>query len=86
MLVSGWVKVGTANCCYPATYDSGSNSISIGWDNTGWISNVFKPTGAIIEGWQRYEGIFDVQSNVPIVQIKLNNTGSVPVYLSLIHI
>jgi hypothetical protein len=86
MLVSGWVKVGIANCCYPATYDNGSNSIAIGWDNSGWESNVFKPTGAIIEGWQRYEGVFDVQSNVPIVQIKLNNTGSVPVYFDDIRI
>jgi hypothetical protein len=86
MLVSGWVKVGTANCCYPATYDNGSNSIQIGWDNNGWVSNTFKPTGAIIEGWQRYEGIFDVQPNVSIIQIKLNNTGSNPVYFDDIRI
>jgi hypothetical protein len=76
MLISGWVKVGTANCCFPPTYDNGTNSIAIGWDNSGWISNVFKPTGAIIEGWQRYEGVFDVQSNVPKVVISLRNSST----------
>lgn len=76
MLISGWVKVGTANCCFPATYDNGSNSISIGWDQSGWVSNVFKPAGPVIEGWQRYEGVFDVQGNVPSITISLNNTGS----------
>jgi PA14 domain len=76
MLLSAWVKVGTVNCCFPATYDNGSNSISIGWDQSGWISNVFKPAGPVIEGWQRYEGVFDVPAGVPSVTITLNNTGS----------
>ncbi len=87
MLISGWVKVGTANCCFPATYDNGSNSISIGWDQSGWVSNVFKPAGPVIEGWQRYEGVFDVQSNVPSITISLNNTGSsTPVFFDDIRV
>ena len=86
MLISGWVKVGTANCCFPSSYDNGSNSISISWDSTRWVSNVFKPTGPIIEGWQRYEGVFDVQSNVSVMQIKMNNSANVPVYFDDIRI
>jgi hypothetical protein len=86
MLVSGWVKVGTPNCCFPPTYGNGTNSISIGWGNSGGVTNVFKPEGPIVEGWQRYEGIFDVPSNVSIVQINLNNTSNVPVFFDDIRV
>ena len=86
MLLSAWVKVGTGNCCYPATYDNGSNNISIGWDQGQWVSNVFKPSGPVIEGWQRYEGVFDVQPNVPSVTITLNNTGNIPMFFDDIRV
>jgi len=87
MLLSAWVKVGTANCCFPATYDNGSNSISISFDNQSWSSYNFKPTGAIIEGWQRYESPVDIPANSVNIAVSLNNTGnSEPVYFDDIRL
>jgi PA14 domain len=87
MLISGWVKVGTANCCFPATYDNGSNNISFNYkDINGNYINVptneslFKPAGSIIEGWQRFEGVFNVPQAAVNMQLSLNNTGTTPVY------
>ncbi len=90
MLLSGWVKVGTVNCCFPATYDNGSNNITLTFANlNGSIvaPPSFKPSGAIIEGWQRYEGVFDVPTTAVSITMALNNTNSSnPVFFDDIRI
>lgn len=79
MLLSAWVKVGEANCCFPLSYDNGSNNITLTFENGNGSTtslSAFKPTGSIIEGWQRYEAIFDVPGNALSMEVSLNNTGS----------
>lgn len=87
MLVSGWVKVGTANCCYPATYDNGSASVTVSYDENSWASDVIKPSGPVIEGWQRFEGVFEVPVSVTKISLSLNNSGSgAPVFYDDIRV
>ncbi|MEQ1552688.1 MAG: PA14 domain-containing protein [Ferruginibacter sp.] len=83
MLLSAWVKVGIENCCFPATYDDGTNNISITFTNPDGSMNTlpgadhpFKPSGAIIEGWQRYEAKFEVPNTAISIATELKNTNS----------
>lgn len=90
MLLSAWVKVGTANCCYPATYDNGTNNITLTFTNPDAsmiVPPAFKPAGAIIEGWQRYESVFDVPGTAVSISVELKNTnGSSPVFFDDLRI
>lgn len=87
MLLSAWVKVGTANCCFPATYNNGSNSITISYNGNSWADVTMKPAGNVIEGWQRYESDFTVPGNATALTVSLNNTqGSGAVYFDDIRI
>lgn len=76
MLLSAWVKVGTANCCFPATYDNGSNNITISYNDNNYADLTMKPSGSIIEGWQRYESDFTIPSNAINVVVSLNNISN----------
>ncbi len=92
MLLSGWVKVGIENCCFPATYDNNSNNITLSFMNSaGAISFIpaFKPSGVIIEGWQRYESVFDVPASATKIFIAMNNTTTgtgTPVYFDDVRV
>ena len=76
MLLSAWVKVGTANCCFPPTYaDNNTNSITINYNEGSIIIEPpMKPSGRVIEGWQRYESDFIVPLNATNITVSLNNT------------
>jgi len=79
MVLSAWVKVGTANCCFPPTYaDNGitanrTNSITLSYNGGGTVAT-FQPAGNIIEGWQRYESDFTIPTTATSVTLSLNNT------------
>lgn len=76
MLLGAWVKVGTAICCFPATYNNNSNSITISYNGSGTATETMKPAGTIIEGWQRYEAVFDIPTNAVDLTVLLNNLTS----------
>ncbi|RYY71839.1 MAG: hypothetical protein EOO13_01690, partial [Chitinophagaceae bacterium] len=86
MLVSGWVKVGTASCCFPATYADNTNSITISYNGQSYATETFKPAGPVIEGWQRYEGIFNVPGNATSLSVALKNNSSQPVFFDDLRI
>lgn len=73
MVVSAWVK--EQQDCKAAAYSG--NSIIVAFDNT---SVTFSPTGNIIEGWQRYEGLFDVPLSTSTIAVSLRATSGSAVY------
>lgn len=79
MLLSAWVKVGTGNCCFPATYalvnNASSNSIVVTYTGSS-VTTTMYPMGGIIEGWQRYESVFDVPETATSIDVSLNNKTS----------
>jgi hypothetical protein len=72
MMVSAWVKVG-GNDCKCSTYLN--NKIRISYTGNSTITD-FTPAGSIIEGWQRYEGYFDIPANATKINVALMNTGA----------
>lgn len=74
MLVSAWVKEGAP--CTSGSYSSSSIDISF----TGSSETFqFKPSGNIIEGWQRMEDTLSVPATATAMIIKLRSLGSVDV-------
>lgn len=71
MLISAWVRVG-GNDCKCSTYTN--NKIRISYTG-GLATPEFTPAGSIIEGWQRYEGVFDIPPAATKIQVDLMNTG-----------
>lgn len=71
MLVSAWVKVG-GNDCKCSTYVN--NKIRVSYTGSSATAE-FVPTGSIIEGWQRYEGVFDIPATATKIKVELMNTG-----------
>ncbi len=72
MLISAWVKVG-GNDCKCSAYVN--NKIRISYTGGSTVSEFF-PSGSIIEGWQRYEGIFTIPETATKITVDLMNTGS----------
>ena len=70
-LLSAWVKEEYTDL-YPDTYRNSGIQITF---NNGAIDNlpIFKPTGPIIDGWQRIEQSFLVPGNAANIQINLKN-------------
>lgn len=82
MLVSAWVKENNTDCkC--ASYVN--NNISISFTGAA-NSYIFKPSGSIIEGWQRYEAVVDIPLAATQMTLQLNNTTNVPVYFDDIRL
>jgi len=80
MVLSTWVKQGGADCkC--STYVQNAIQISF-TDATGTAivnsstTNPFQPAGNIIEGWQRYECVFDVPHTAASMTVQLQNTST----------
>ncbi len=72
MLVSAWVKENQDCKCVSYT----NNRIVISFSGGSSSSVIFNSSGSIIEGWQRYEGIFDIPANATSVSIALESTGA----------
>jgi PA14 domain len=75
MVISAWVKEEQDCSCISYV----SNSIFISFTGAAQ-TYTFKPTGNIIEGWQRYESVFDIPSAATNITISLQATGTSPVY------
>lgn len=73
MLIGAWVKVG-GNDCKCSTYVN--NKIRVTYAGSSLVSE-FTPSGSIIEGWQRYEGVFEIPGTATNINIQLvNNSAS----------
>jgi hypothetical protein len=79
MLVSAWVK--EADDCNCSSYSK--NNITV---KTGTSNIVGRPSGNIIEGWQRIELIADIPAEATTFTLTLNATGSTAVYFDDIRI
>lgn len=80
--VSAWVKE-----IHPNQVKTYSNTSVILIFNGSAQSVEFKPTGAIIDGWQRIVGEFAVPANTQTIDIRLNNApSSVDAYFDDIRI
>jgi hypothetical protein len=82
MLISAWVK--EAQDCNCNTYTN--NSITVFAGGTSAYSINFYPSGSIVEGWQRYEGVFSIPIADTSVTFSLNATGAANVYFDDIRI
>lgn len=77
MLVGAWVKEGTTDCKCLGYHNNTITATFTGSTN----SYVLKPTGNIIDGWQRYEGVITVPSTATSISVELNNLSATnPVY------
>lgn len=82
--VSGWVKVLDANASQNSipqviSYDNGANGNTAGIELSFVGSGTtfyFRPSGDIIEGWQRIAGEFTTPNGATEVNIKLNNPNT----------
>ncbi|MFT3683038.1 MAG: PA14 domain-containing protein [Ferruginibacter sp.] len=89
MLLSAWVKE-TANDCKCSTYVKNSITVTM---NGSSQAVTMRPSGSIIEGWQRYEGEFILpslqQATVTGINVSLNNeypNGGSPVFFDDLRI
>lgn len=91
MWFSSWVR---ENCngnlsagipCTDTTYTHGSVQISF---NNGQNTAILKPSGPIIDGWQKIEGAFTVPQGATSATLSLlnSNTQSIPIYFDDIRI
>lgn len=74
-VVSAWVKESfTGNT--PTTYSH--SGIKINFNNDA-ITNIalFRPTGPVVDGWQRIEGVFEIPSVARNIQVVLVNEQTV---------
>lgn len=72
MYISAWVREG-GNDCKCSTYTKSAINISFTGSSTTYQ---FKPSGSIIEGWQRYEGEFPIPANATGITVGLANSGT----------
>lgn len=83
MMVSAWVK--EEQDCNSTTYTN--NKINILFNGGPSNSSVdFYPSGAIIEGWQRYEGVFNIPNTEPQMLLTFQATGPVAAYFDDLRI
>jgi hypothetical protein len=80
MLISAWVKE-TGDTTMQPTYTQ--NRIRVVFGNTALT---FNPSGSIIEGWQRYEGVFNIPDTATRIDISLQTTGTNTAYFDDLRI
>jgi hypothetical protein len=81
MVVSAWVK--EEQDCSCVSYVN--NTIAISFTGSG-VSYAFKPTGNIVEGWQRYESVFEIPLAATQISIGLQSNSASPVYFDDVRI
>lgn len=85
MVFSAWVRETCATQpCNLTTYSN--NLVSIGFNNAPATSTQLKPSGPIIDGWQRYEGYFKAPATSTTMTVTFNNSSGQPIYFDDIRI
>jgi hypothetical protein len=81
MVLSAWVKEDQDCKCVSYT----NNRIVIGFNGSS-TSYTLLPTGIIVEGWQRYESVFDIPFTATDMIVSLESTGTPTVYFDDLRI
>lgn len=88
MLFSAWVREScSTSLCTKTSYDS--NKVQFKYkDSAGNVisGRTLKPSGGIIDGWQRYEGYFTTPTDATNVEMQLQNSSTTPIYFDDIRI
>jgi hypothetical protein len=82
MVFSAWVK----DNCPGGNACTNSNHVDLVFIGSSSPTVTIKPSGPVIEGWQRYEGYFDVPSDATQVDLKLINSTGPMIYFDDIRI
>ncbi|MBI3882762.1 MAG: hypothetical protein HY305_00665, partial [Sphingobacteriales bacterium] len=85
MVFSAWVKEG--DVCSSLNY--ANNAVNIVVKNSSGGTDtaiVAKPSGNIIEGWQRYEQVFPLSATAASLSVVLKSTGTSAVYFDDLRI
>lgn len=80
MVISAWVKE-TGDDSLRTTYTNNKIVIAFGSN-----ALTFYPSGAIIEGWQRYEGVFNIPDTATQIIVVLHSIGPKTVYFDDLRI
>ena len=86
MLFSAWIKEVCSTPCDKTDFNKSDIQIWCGGVNVG--NGTVKRTGAIIEGWQKIEGSFEIPANTSATaaEIRFINTNTEPMYVDDIRI
>ncbi len=83
MLFSGWVREACAPPCTNVSYSD--SKVELDFGSAGALVSL-KPTGAIIDGWQKVEGEFTVPQTATTMKLRLVNSGTAENYWDDIRI
>jgi len=78
MVFSAWVKEDCGTPCNLTSY--AQNQVQLQFNDGANTVFPFKPTGPIIEGWQRYEGTFTAPATATSMNMKLINSSTSMIY------
>ena len=86
MLFSAWVHEDDKDSIvnYKSSYLN--NHVELQFPGSGVAAVIVKPSGTIIEGWQKIEGVFNVPANATNANLVLSNDGNKQVYFDDIRI
>lgn len=84
MVLSAWVK--EAQDCKCISYVNNQLVVIIKRPGDVQISKVFNASGSIIEGWQRYEGLFELPADAVSVTVSMRAIGKSTVYFDDLRI
>jgi len=84
MLVGAWVK--EQDSCSCQTYSNDHLIVSFTLSGGGTTTVTLSPSGNIIEGWQRYEGILTIPANATAMSITMQGSASSTTYFDDIRI
>jgi hypothetical protein len=83
MLISTWVRESCTAPCNKTTYTN--SQLTVLFDN-GEPSVVLTPSGPIIEGWQRVEGVFTATAGATQATLRINNSSGSSIYVDDVRI
>ncbi len=88
--LEAWVRGRTSNMNAIQSYDSCAIRVSTTTNAESFYNTLlnvqFKPTGPIIEGWQRIEGNFTIPAGSDLIQVTLENKSTHRMYVDDIRI
>jgi len=82
MVLSAWVKEEQDCKCVSYT----NNHITVAFSGGVTSSVTFSPSDNIIEGWQRYDAVFDIPAAADTIMVYCKATGNVTVYFDDLRI
>lgn len=78
MVISAWVK--EEQDCKCASYVNNHIAVIVNGPGETQNSFVFNPSGSIIDGWQRIEGVFPIPEDATNVTVSMRSIGSSNLY------